>query len=121
MRSRWWWWMGLLVCLAYLAGDSEGQSALAPAGLTRLGSTSTLCPDGTACSVAYSPTAGNLVLVAYGHLGTSTEITSVTDNAAGGSSTYASAVTGTAPNGGQRFGLRYAQNVKAGVTSISVT
>jgi hypothetical protein len=74
-------------------------------------------------AVSYSPTAGNLVrvwIVAYG--GNSPLITSVTDNATGGSTSYSSAFNTASPGGNSNLQEAefYTCSVKAGVTTLTV-
>jgi membrane-bound inhibitor of C-type lysozyme len=72
------------------------------------------CASATTCTVTYSPTAGNGLVVFVQDNATAT-ISSVTDNAAGGSSTYTSIFSGACNTSGSTYncGLYVACNVKA--------
>jgi hypothetical protein len=75
------------------------------------------CASATTCPITYSSTAGNGLVVFVQDNGTAT-ISSVTDNAAGGSSTYTSIFNGACNTSGSSYncGLFIACNVKAATT-----
>jgi hypothetical protein len=96
-----------------LAALPPARAALAPVGNNSANSN----------VVSYSPTAGNLVrvwIVAYG--GNSPLITSVTDNATGGSTSYSAAFNAASPSGNSSLQEAefYTCSVKAGVTTLTV-
>ena len=92
-----------------------GGTSSAPAPpLAFFNSSTKECGSGSAaCTLTYSPTAGHLLVVSIRGYGTSTA--TVTDNASGGSSTYATNNTDTSMYAASSC------NTKAGATSITVT
>jgi hypothetical protein len=101
-------WLMLLLC-----------SHVAFGAIARTGTpTSADCAtSATTCPVSYSPVAGHGLLVYVQNNGTAT-VSSVTDNAAGGSSTYSSIFSGACNTtaGSYNCGLFVACNVKAATT-----
>lgn len=78
--------------------------------------------SGTTPSIPFAPTAGSFVAVWVQYRSDSSQaITSVTDNAGGGSSTYTSALSTVNYETHYTLALFYCYNVKAGVSSITVT
>jgi hypothetical protein len=89
--------------------------------IIRVGSASNGCGLGTSsCTVTYSPTAGNFVEVMVSYRNDASQpITSLTDNANGGSSTYQTAFSDV--NVGTHYTLAtyYVCSVKSGVSTIT--
>lgn len=88
--------------------------------ITFVGSATAACNGLTSVAITYSPTAGNqVILVVQGGNQGGAAVSSVTDNATGGSSTYNSDLSDTS-NGYYITGILSTPNVKSGVTTVTV-
>lgn len=103
--------------LALLLWPGLGWGAVA-----RVGTPATAASNpGSTCTLTYSPTAGNFLLVAFVH-DAGTTVTSVVDNGASGGSTYAAGLSDVFnTNSNYRFNIYYTMAAAASVSSITIT